>query len=533
MADIKSLVQRVDRLKSERYNWEANWQDLAHYIMPRRAYITRTRTEGAKLDSDVYDGTAIYSNQVLAAGLHGYLTNPSSRWFALRMNKKELMNRNDVKIWLKNCEDEIFDTLNNSNFAQQIHEVYQDLGALGTSVMYVEEDEKERVRFFTRPLSEMILVENERERVDTVFRCFELTVIQAVERWGLENLGAKTRKAYEEKQYDKMYPFMHIIMPRWMRDISKGDAKNMAYASIYVDVQTKKVIKEGGYREFPFLCPRWNKMPNEAYGVGPGMMVYSDVRMLNAMAKTTLKSAQKIVDPPLQVPHDGYLLPLITKPGGVNYKMKGSYQDRIEPLLTGGNIPISLEMMDGVRHRIQKAYFVDLFMLLADKKNMTATEVNERVEEKMLLLGPALGRLMSELLDPLIIRVFNMLARNGNLPKPPGILSEEDYTVEYISPLARAQKISEINSINSSLAIIGQMAQVAPSVLDKINTDRVVDEIADIQGLNPEMLRDDDEVQAIREQRQQMEEMAMQLEMADKGAGAAKKAAEAKRAGQG
>lgn len=523
----KKIIKRCDQLEAEKANWMNHWQDCAYYTMPRNAYVNRYRVKGERLPVDIYDSTAIHANQTLAAGLHGYLTNPASRWFSLSLQNRGLASDKSVKIWLKEVEQKIFDTLNSSNFNQIIHEGYQELGTFGTSIIYEEEDETEIVRFYARPIGEMCLEENSKERVNEIYRRFELTAKQAYDRWG-DKAGKGVTDCIKKEQYERKHYFYHCVKER--EKFTKGGktSKDLPYASYYVAKEGNEIISESGYHEFPFFCPRFNKVGGDVYGYSPTMVAMADIKMLNAMSKTIIKSAQKIVDPPLILPHDGFLLPLNMNPGKVNFQLKGTYQDEIRPLATGGNIPVGLEMEEQRRISIKRQYFVDLFLMIASQtKNMTATEVNQRVEEKMLLLGPSIGRLMNELLDPIVYRTFGILMRRGMLPETPPQLEGQPLLVEYISPLAKAQRISEINSLNGLLALAGEMAQVMPAVIDKVDGDKAIDMAADILGVDPRMIRDQKQVQAIREARAEQEQAQAQALQAQAMAGAAKDGASA------
>ena len=524
----EEIIRRVDQLASERGNYNSFWQDVAKYCLPRKAYITRTKTPGAKYDYDVYDSTAMQSNLVLAAGLHSYLTNPNSRWFSLRIQDEEANKDAEVKAWLADTEERIYNVLNASNFNQQIHELYLDLGVFGVACMYEEEDAENNVRFYSRDIAEIYLCENEKEKIDTVFRKFTLTARQANEKWG-NAAGDVVKNFIEKKDYDKPVQFIHSVMPRYERDASKADALNMPWESKYIEVSKKHEISVSGYNEFPYFTPRFNKNSGDVWGSSPAMVGYADIKMLNEMVKVLIRAAQKVVDPPLVLPHDGYLLPIKYGPGALNFRLKGSAQDKIEPLITNVNLPIGLEIIENYRTTIKKNYFVDLFLLLADpaRKDMTATEVMQRVEEKMLILAPVLGRLMNEFLDPLINRTFSILWRAGKFLQPPESLQGLPYEIEYISPLARAQKLDQMKSINSFLTLVGQMATVKPDVLDNVNEDNIVADIQELYGVNPKYLRDKEEVKLIRDQRQQMLAQQQEMAMISQGADIAKTGAEA------
>ena len=507
----EEIVKRVDRLHSERANYATFWQDVAKYTLPRKAYITRTRTPGEKYDYDVYDSTAMQANIVLAAGLHSYLTNPNSRWFSLRIQDEQVNENSEVKEWLSDTEKRMYNQLNTSNFNQQIHELYLDLGVFGVACMYEEEDEVEGIRFYSRDIAEIYLCENEKEKIDTVYRKFKLSARQAFDKWG-EQAGEVVKNFMDKKDFDKSVEFIHCVKPRYERDVNKEDAKNMPFESTYIEVSKKHLIAQSGYRDFPYFTPRFNKNSGEVWGSSPAMVLYSDIKMLNEMVKVLIRSAQKQVDPPLVLPHDGYLLPIKYGPAALNFRLKGTADDKIEPLATGANISIGLEIISQWQQIVKKGYFVDLFLLLSDpaRKDMTATEVMQRVEEKMLILAPVLGRLMNEFLDPLIHRTFNIMWRTGKLLPPPEIIQTMPYQIEYISPLARAQKLDQMKSINSFIALTGQLAVAKPDVLDNINEDEIVTDIQELYGVNPKYVRDKEEVKQIRQARAEAQAQAMQ-----------------------
>ena len=514
MATTAKEIKAIwDHLKSNRGNWEDYWQRLAKYSIPAKSYINRTRTSGERLDADVYDSTAIFAAQMFAAGLQGFLTNPSQRWFALGLQDKDLMQNKVVKEWLKVVADRIFSALNGSNFNQQMHEFYLDLGVFGTATLYEEIDEREILRFSARPIDEIFVIENRRERIDTVYRKFKMTAHQAKERWG-DKAGKNVNEAIEQGKLETKFDFIHCVRPRERFIVGKRDAMNMPFESVFVNESQNKKVSEGGFDEFPFFVTRFSKVSGEKYGYSPGMMALPDILMTNEIAFTTIVAAQKTVDPPLVLPSDGYLLPIKTSPGSVNFKNPGfDPREKPEPLFTGSNIPVGLEMEDRRREIIERHFAVDLFLMLnqADRQ-MTATEVVKRSEEKLLLLGPVLGRIMTELLNPLIERTFSILARRGLTPPVPEELSEiENFEIEYISVLARAQKLAESRGLDTFVGRVGEIAQVSPEAIDKVDVDKVIDEYAEIEGVNPTIVRDKDEVAVIRAARAEIAQQQAQM----------------------
>ena len=510
----EEIIERFDRLKNNRTNWEQLWQEVLKFVTPRKAWVTRKReTAGERTDSDLYDTTARRANQTLAAGFHGNMTNPATKWFNLRLQDSNLNKVQEVKLWLADAENKILDVLNSSNFNEQIHEAYVDLGSVGTSVLLVEEDIQEIIRFRAIFIEEIVIDENAQERIDTIYRRYKMSAKAASDLWQ-DRAGIKTKELMDNNKWDEKVTFIHCVQPRPKRDPSKSNAINMPFDSTHVEVDSRTVVAEGGFNEFPYMVTRFNKVAGDMYGYSPGVILLPDIKMLNAISKTLIKAAQKIVDPPLIMPHDGFLLPLKTIPGGLNYKLSGNVNDKIEALETKGNIPVGRDMQNDYRLAIQNGFFTDLFLLLADRKNMTATEVQERIAEKMIMLGPVIGRLQSELLDPIIDRVFGILFRNGILIPPPEVLQGRKIVIEYVSPLALAQRREAITSVSSLLQLSAGVAQFIPEVIDKIDGDKVIDEAAEIFGVSPEIIRDDKQVAEIREIRSKQQQEQAQLALA-------------------
>ena len=524
------LIGRWQTLKTNRSNWEQQWQEVLKFTLPHKAFVTRQReTQGQRVDADLFDSTGRRSNQILAAGFHGNLTNPSARWFRLRIQEQEINALRDVKSWLADTEDRMFDVLNGSNFTQQIHQAYLDLGSVGTSTLFESEDPQDLVRFLSIPIEEIVIDENASGRVDTIYRLYHVSVRQAFERWGMKS-GSKIIELFDNQKFSERVTILHTVQKREFFDPGSALATNLPIASVHIELDTQFILSEGGFNEFPFFVTRFSKVSGDPYGYSPGIILLPDMKMLNAITKTIIKGAQKIVDPPLVLPHDGFILPLKTIPGGINYKTSSVPGDKIEPIQTNANIPVGLEMQNQLRTIIREGYFSDLFLTLADRRNMTATEVAERVAEKMVLLGPTLGRLQTEMLNPIIERTFLIMARKGQLLPAPEILIDRNFIIEYVSPLAIAQRRQKISSIGSLLQLVGGMAQFDPTVTDKINTDKVVDESAEIFGVDPDIILDDEQVLRVREARQAQQQAQAVAQAAAGAAQVAKTASEANKA---
>ena len=516
----KKLLKRFDRLKSNRQNWESHWQEVADYMQPRKADVTKTRSKGDKRTELIFDSSPLQAVELLAASLHGMLTNPSTTWFSLRFKGGEFADNDEAKSWLEDATEVMYNAINKSNFQQEIFELYHDLITFGTAAMFIEDDEEDTLKFSTRHINEVYISENDKGRIDTIFRKFTLTARSAIQKFGAnvsDNIVTVNRKdPYEEIE------ILHAVYPRSDFDPRKQDKENMPFESVYLEAGTGDELSVSGFREFPFVVPRYLKASHEIYGRSPAMTALPDVKMLNEMSKTTIKSAQKQVDPPLLVPDDGFILPVRTVPGGLNFYRSGT-RDRIEPLNIGANTPLGLNMEEQRRDSIRNAFYVNQLMMQSGPQ-MTATEVIQRNEEKMRLLGPVLGRLQSELLKPLIDRAFALLLRKNLFRPAPEFLSGQDIEIEYVSPLAKAQKSAELQSIMRGIEIMGSLANVAP-VFDHMNMDKLVKHLMDIVGVPQKVLKTENQVQAERQAAQQQQEQMQQMQQAQQLAEAAGSAA--------
>lgn len=509
--DVETVCKRFDTLKGDRGTFESHWQEVAEYIFPRRADFNTVRAPGDKRLTKIYDSTGIQALELLAAGLHGMATNPASRWFSLTTDDDALNEDDEVREWLSAVEDRIFARLHSprSSITTHLHELYLDYAAFGTAVMFIGTTKDDNLLFQTRFLGECVIDENSEGVVDTVIRSFKMSVRQCVQKWG-DKVSADVQKKHAEGKLDEPVELLHSVYPREERDKDKITPDNMPFASIYLEKKAKHELQVGGFEEFPYAIPRWYKVAGEKYGRSPAMTSLPDVKMLQEMMKTTIKAAQKIVDPPLLVPDDGQLGPVRTVPGGLNF-----YRDEnrmIVPLQTGGNIPISLEMMQDLRNRIMTTFFVDQLQMTGDA-DMTATEVIQRTEERMRLLGPILGRMEAELLGPIISRVFGILVRSGELPEQPEALDGVEWRVEYVSPIALAQRGQKVERAVQMLTIAGQLAAFDPNIMARFNGEGFLPWISAELGVDPELVLDDAEF-AAKQQQTQMANMVQPAQMA-------------------
>jgi hypothetical protein len=328
---------------------------------------------------------------------------------------------------------------------------------------------------------------------------------------------------------------IHCIEPRTDRDPTKTDNLNMAWKSVYFEIGADegKVLRESGFKRFPAVVPRWAVAGGDIYGNSPGMEALGDIKQLQ---HEQLRKAQVIdykTKPPLQVPSSMKNRDVETLPGGINYVDIAAPNSGIRTAFEV-NLDLSHLLADiqDVRQRINSSFYADLFLMLANQADtrMTATEVAERHEEKLLMLGPVLERLQDELLDPLIEITFDRIMEAGIMPPPPQELQGHNINVELVSMLAQAQRAIATNSIDRFVGNLGAVAQVKPEVLDRFDADRWAEIYSDSLGIDPSIIVPQDKVDAIRQQRAQVQQQMQQAAMLNQTAETAQKLAAAKTA---
>ena len=523
----RELKDNLSRLMEKRKTWETHWQEVADYFLTRKSDITERHTKGDKRNLQVFDATGTHSLELLASSLHGSLTSASSKWFSLRFKNSAVNEDDTAKEWLEDSAGKMFLAFHRSNFQQEIFEAYHDLICFGTAAMFIEADDDDMIRFSTRHIKEIYIAENGKGLVDCIYRRFTITAKAAADKFGLENLSRNLQAIYKNSMFDEV-ELCHVVKPRDIYDPRKIDKKNMPYVSTYFEMETDHIISHGGFREFPYVVPRWLKSSNEVYGRSPAQNSLPDIKVLNKMVEIQLQAAAKQINPPLLIPDDSAILPVRTAPGSLNFYRSGA-RDKIEPLNIGANNPLGLNLEQQRRESIGKAFHIDQLLIQESPRQMTATEVQTRQDEKLKILGPVMGRLQSEMLNPLIVRVFQIMLRGNHFIQAPPILANQEIEIEYVSPMALAMKSQQLSGIMRGMEIFGSLSQTMP-VTDYIDENGLVKELIDILGLSAKMIKSDDEVQEIRANRQEQQMQQAQMQQALDESQVAKNAAPAVKA---
>jgi hypothetical protein len=524
------MLRRWTALQTERSSWIAHWRELSDYLFHSTRFYKSDRNKGTKKHNAIFDSTASRSLRILSAGMMSGMTSPARPWFRLALPDEDLMDYAPVKSWLAETQGRMLNVFARSNTYLMLHSCYEQLGAFGTSASILMDDYDALIHHYQSPVGEFALATDYRGNVNTIYREFERTVAELVAEFGYDQCSRTTQALYNSGNLDAWVPIIHGIEPRSDRDARKADGKNKPWRSVYFEPGREdagdKVLRESGYDRFPGLAPRWHKMPGDVYGNSPGMEALGDIKQLQHEQLRKANAIDYQTKPPLQVPAGMKGRDLDYLPGGVTYVDAPGAQNAVSTLF---NVQLDLQHLlfdiQDVRERIRGAFYADLFLMLASTSpgRMTATEVAERHEEKLLMLGPVLERLHNELLKPLIDETFTRMVRADLIPPPPEALQGVELDVEFVSMLAQAQRAIGVNGVDRFVGALGMVAQMRPEVIDKIDVDKWADSYSDMLGVDPDIIVASENVAIIRQQRAQAQAQAQQMQAAQMQADAAAK----------
>jgi hypothetical protein len=534
-AIAEEVCREFQEVSGDRGTLESHWQEVTELILPSYSGLFYSngqyQTPGEKRTQKQYDSNGAIALSRYAAVVDSLSTPRNQRWHGIVAGRPELMKDRSVRLWTEELTNRLFKYryAPKANFAGQNQQAYTSKGAFGTGCLFTDElADEPGIRYRAIHLGEIYFFENHQGIIDKAIRRFPMTARQAVQKWGEDKVPSIIKTEYG-KNSKRQFWFLHCVKPRAERDSERRDYKGMAFASYYVEQETKTLMSEGGYRTFPYSISRYTQAPGEVYGRSPAMEVLPAIKTLNEEKKTMLKQGQRVVDPVLLAHDDGVVDTFSLKSGAINPGGVNADGRALVHVLPTGNLAAGDKMMEMEVRVINDAFLVTLFQILTETPEMTATEVMERVREKGMLLSPTMGRQQSEYLGPLIERELDVLARQGMLTPMPGALIEAggEYTVQYDSPLSRAQRAEEaaglMRTIETALNVVAQSQN--PEPLDWFDWDTIMPEIGEIQAVPARWMRSLDQIKIIRQARAKQQQVATAIEAGPAVAGMMKQVA--------
>ncbi len=520
---VKACLERHELMTRIRSDNDQLFQELKAMIRPDTADFFGGKGSILESRRRIFDGTAPWASEQLASGLHSYNSSPVDRWFALTAAGIPYDSLDfESRLWLEQVSEIMY-----ANFCDPtaslnpaLHEGYLDLAVFGTAVIFEWYDIGNRkLMFRSFPLADCWIDEASDGTVNRLHRRIKWTVEQVEEEFG--DLPPKLAKYRAEDRAKEEVTVFHCVYPNDDYTPGRRNRKGRRFSSCYICEETKELCGEqGGYDWMPYHSPRWTKLAGEKYGRSPALSVLPEVRMVNAMSKSIIMAAQKMVDPALQIPDDGFLLPLRTQPGGLNFRRQG--QEAIIPMPTAQRIDVGVDMIEQRREMIRRGFYVDWLVRPTKKERQTAQEIQDDRNQMLSMMGPIVGRLQAELLGPLVRLSYFLLDRHGQLPPPPESMAGLRMDVAYLSPAARAQATVRGQGMNMFVDRVIQLQPVMPTALDVIDEGALLTDLADYFDVPRRVLASPAMVQQKQADRAQQMQAQQMLEAAPAAGAAAK-----------
>jgi hypothetical protein len=545
---INNIFQRFKVLKNNKRSLKSLFQLISEYVYNRKYDEQDIPNAGIFADEDIYDNTAQRANGIMANVMVNNIWPNGPRTFSLGRTW-DTPDTEEVKTYFSYVNQQMYSVMDNTKAGLQtaLDEYMLDQGAFATSGIYVKEKEDDRavpVRYEAWSIKGRYIDEGPDGNIDTIFSEISMSVRNAVKVYGYENLSARVRKDFDNGDIENKVKILHVIEPRLERDKSKKGVKDMPIASIHIEVDTRKILKESGMEEMPVFIGRFSKVPGEIYGRSPAMVAMADILEINAVREAISIATEKQLDPPMAVYDDGALGAgaIDTSAGAINvFSVTGRLNagKPIEPLYTVGELQSSYTHIDTLKETINNHFYLDRLLDFNNETRMTLGEAQLRNALRGQSLGAFYARQENEVITPMIERTFNILLKLGRLGVIQGskeeveqlkrgmqpvyipeelvqrMMNGEDfYEITYLSPAKRTMQSEELRGIIETANFAVQVAPASPEIIDNIDFDKLIARVAKLSGAPMELIKDSDTVKKIREARAKQQEEIAKMEQA-------------------
>ena len=545
---INNIFQRFKVLKNNKRSLISLFKLISEYVYNRKYDGQDIPNAGIFADEDIYDNTAQRANGIMANVMVNNIWPNGPSTFSLGRTW-DTPDTEEVKTYFSYVNQQMYSVMDNTKAGLQtaLDEYMLDQGAFATSGIYVKEKEDDRavpVRYEAWSIKGRYIDEGPDGNIDTIFSEISMSVRNAVKVYGYENLSARVRKDFDNGDIENKVKILHVIEPRLERDKSKKGVKDMPIASIHIEVDTRKILKESGMEEMPVFIGRFSKVPGEIYGRSPAMVAMADILEINAVREAISIATEKQLDPPMAVYDDGALGAgaIDTSAGAINvFSVTGRLNagKPIEPLYTVGELQSSYTHIDTLKETINNHFYLDRLLDFNNETRMTLGEAQLRNALRGQSLGAFYARQENEVITPMIERTFNILLKLGRLGVIQGskeeveqlkrgmqpvyipeelvqrMMNGEDfYEITYLSPAKRTMQSEELRGIIETANFAVQVAPASPEIIDNIDFDKLIARVAKLSGAPMELIKDSDTVKKIREARAKQQEEIAKMEQA-------------------
>jgi hypothetical protein len=533
------ILAELTTLKSARSTWDAHWRDILLHVLPRHGRWTSSdRNDGRKRHGSIIDDTATLAVRSAVAGLMAHGSSPARPWFAWGTDDPELDRHRPVQEWTHLVRDLMLRRLRRSGAYRMLGSGYEATLTTGTfCAIQVPTYDERSVHHFVSPVGEYCLAANQWGRIDTAIRELTWTVAQVVEEFGLESVTPQTRRAYEQGLYHQQVELLHAVRPRrGSYDGAKRDSSNMPIQSLWYErgADCGTYLRDGGFRDNPLICPRWNVLDGDVYGSSPCMDALGDIRALQHAHKKLAEAINYHVRPAMKAPTSAKNREIDGEPGGTTFVDAGGDNSYGPAWQTTLDLAAMERVIGAHQHRINRALYYEQFQYLASlnaSTQRTAAEILERRDESFVILGPVVERYEDELFRPMLDLLFTRMLEAGDIPTPPKELHGRPLALDFLSPLSQAQRAIATNGVERWTRFIGALATVRPEAADKLDVDELSDAYGQYLGVDPRLIAASEQVAFVRKARNESLAAQQQSTMAVEQAGAARDLAQAQPAG--
>ncbi len=490
--DLDDLSLVIRSLEHERSSWEAPWLDIRDNIYPEGARAldgSNTSSQGGKKQQKVLDSTPQLAIRSLASGMQGGIISPSRQWFQLGLKGQE-KTTTSVTGWLTHVRDILLHFFNEADIYGAMYQLFREMALYGQGVILIEEDLFKGFKFTTLSCGDYWLDSNDDSEVDTLMRKMYYSARDMIRRFGKEILPEEITQKESINNVEKKFEVIHIIRPREEYEYGKRDNTNMEWESLYLYKGGNNaydsnyiVLRQSGFRNKPFVAPRWEKLSNATYGSSPARIALADVKTLYQVRKEALDGLKKTVSPPVAASGKLKNESIQLIPNGVTYVNSQSVDSQITPIYQAhGVYEATTQETIELRQKIKEVFFNDLFAPIMNKdKSMSATEVTSINAEKLGSITPVIELLEKEALDHVFDRCFQILYDLGDvIPPVPAELQGRPLKIEYVSVLAQAQKQSELTAIMQLIGNVAMMAELRPDSSIWLDIGKIISKMAEI-----------------------------------------------------
>ena len=500
---LNSLLRKYQKASNQKENYKDLFEECYELAFPQRKGFYDS-TVGERRDEKIFDETAVVGVQEFASRLQQGLVPNFARWADFQAGSETPSTQKEkINNQLDEVTDYVFEIIQQSNFAQEIHESFMDL-AVGTAVLGVEEGNAiNPINFSAIPLTDVVLDTGPDDRIDHVFREREMRYSdikivfpngfynEELEQQILENPDSKTR-------------ILEIVC----KDYTKNNEDAYYKAIIHEPSECFIDYKEfSGLGSNPFVCFRWSKCAGEVYGRGPLMNALSAIKTCNLTIQLILENAQMAISGIYQMDDDGVVNPdtISLMPGTIIPKSPTSAG--LQPINAAGRFDVAQLILSDMRMNIKRALYNDM-LGNPDRTPASATEVAERMADLSRRIGSAFGRLQAEMVQPVLQRIIYILKKQGRIEVPS--VNGREVKIRSVSPLAQAQNQADITAVARWLELIQSVfGEKLVNIL--IDTEQVAAQLARKFGVPDNMVRDEEDrkklVEIMNSQMQQQAQM--------------------------